>query len=153
MTLQPGAYNLAWSVGLEAGAPAAADIDNFGLNVGGVQQLASDNPAVLGDYAQVGMQSLNLAVATVIAVKAIGAGTAAVQYAAQVSATPVGGYYATLSDGQAKPFFKGLVPSGGVLPFTLGTNGVRIRSALWSALSAPGPVTAAIYIRSRSEMN
>ena len=77
-----GDYLVTWSVELD-GAAAAAELNNFNLNNGASAVLVSDNPAAAGTYPQPGVVITAAAGAT-IAVKAVGAGTAAIGYSAQV---------------------------------------------------------------------
>jgi hypothetical protein len=80
------AARIDWTVGL-AGAAAAGDADNFGLYVGGVLVSQSVNPGAAGSYPQTPYYAVIGAPAD-IEVKAIGAGTAGVTYAAQLNAMP-----------------------------------------------------------------
>lgn len=91
--LVPGTYIVSWNVGLSAGAPAAADVDNFGLQMTGVlARLASDNPAALGEFPQANVQiTIPAGNANNLSIVAIGAATAGVTYSAQLTLTPVAG--------------------------------------------------------------
>jgi hypothetical protein len=89
VTLPPGTYTLAWQAGLDGGTPAAADENNFGLYVAGTRQLQSVNPMALGSWQQEPLQVTVGPGSTTVAVEAIGAGTAAVVYSAELVATPV----------------------------------------------------------------
>lgn len=88
VSLAPGTYTLAWTVGLTGGTPAAADANNFGLYVGGVRQEASVNPGALGEWQQQPV-TITLTNTTTVAVESIGAGTASVVYSAELAATPI----------------------------------------------------------------
>lgn len=88
ISLVPGTYNIGWTVALTAGTPAAGDANNFGLYVGGVLQEQSATPGALGSWPQQQVE-ITVAATTTIAVKAVGAGTAGVTYAAELSAVPV----------------------------------------------------------------
>lgn len=86
--LPAGAYTVTWTVGL-LGAAAAADANNFQLLVGATVIEPSLNPGAAGDYPQLAVE-VNVPQGTAILVKAIGAGTAAVTYSADLEATPTG---------------------------------------------------------------
>jgi len=86
--LPAGTYSVAWAVALQ-GAAAAADANNFELTHGATVVIVSVNPGVAGDYPQV-VAEVTVAQGEVIAVKAVGAGTAGVTYSADLNATPTG---------------------------------------------------------------
>lgn len=86
--LPAGTYAVNWVVGLQ-GAAAAADADNFQLFTGATAVMASVNPGAAGEYVQV-VAEVVVTQGSTISVKAIGAGTAGVTYAADLSATPTG---------------------------------------------------------------
>ena len=88
VSLVPGTYTLAWTVGLTAGTPAAADANNFGLYVGATRQEASVNPFALGEWQQQPV-TVTVTATTTVAVESIGAATAGVTYSAELTATPV----------------------------------------------------------------
>lgn len=100
ISLVPGTYNVGWTVALTAGTPAAGDASNFGLYVGGVLQEQSATPGALGSWPQQQVE-VTVAATTTVAVKAVGAGTAGVTYAAELSAVPV---EVTDPTGQVQPF-------------------------------------------------
>lgn len=81
-----GVFTVRWNVGLQ-GAAAAADTDNFALQVNGVTQVISDNPGVAGEYLQQEIDVVLTANSTVRVI-AIGAGTAAVTYTVQLEIVP-----------------------------------------------------------------
>lgn len=81
-----GIYDVSWQVQL-IGAAAAADQDNFRLVLPDGKTLQSVNPGAAGTYPQDGVQT-SAFVGGQISVIAIGAGTAAVTYVAQVTLTP-----------------------------------------------------------------
>ncbi len=89
-----GTYQIAWTVEL-VGAAAAADLNNFGLYAGATLLETSLNAAAAGQYPQVSVEHVN-PFAVTYAVKAIGAGTAGVTYAAQLAIQPITGVLATL---------------------------------------------------------
>lgn len=84
--LPAGTYSITWTVGL-VGAAAAADADNFQLFDTAGNILASINPGAAGDYPQQGTE-VTITAGQTIGIKAIGAGTAGVTYAADLSITP-----------------------------------------------------------------
>lgn len=86
-TLQPGTYQIAWTAGLQ-GAAAAADANNFALRQGATIIVGSVNPGAAGSYPQIPV-TFTLTSATTFSVAAIGAGTAAIVYSAQIIVTPV----------------------------------------------------------------
>jgi hypothetical protein len=100
ISLAPGTYTLGWTVGLDSGSPASADTNNFGLYAGATLEGQSVNPAALGSWAQQAVE-ITLTATTTVAVKAVGSATAAVVYAADVTATPV---LETDEDAQLQPY-------------------------------------------------
>lgn len=86
--LPAGTYSVSWTVGLQ-GAAAAADANNFELVHGATVVLVSVNPGAAGEYAQV-QAEFTVAQGDTIAIKAVGAGTAAVTYSGDLNATPTG---------------------------------------------------------------
>lgn len=89
-----GTYNVTWTVEL-LGAAAAGDQNNFQLTVSGNPNVVSLNNGAAGQYAQINEQVV-LAAGSVVSVKAVGAGTAGVTYAVQLSVTPVVQYEAVV---------------------------------------------------------
>lgn len=86
--LPAGTYVIEWTVGLQ-GAAAAADADNFQLYDTAGNLLVSVNPGAAGDYPQL-QTEVTVTAGAKIAVKSIGAGTAAVTYIADLVITPTG---------------------------------------------------------------
>lgn len=86
--LQAGTYQVGWTIGLQ-GAAAAADANNFVLtdSVGNV--LVSVNPGAAGEFVQQNVE-VTIAANTPISVKAVGAGTAAVTYSAELEVSSTG---------------------------------------------------------------
>lgn len=111
LTLVPGTYTLAWTVGLTGGTPAAGDANNFGLYVGATRQEASVNPGAVGGPWQQQTVTLTFLANTTVAVEAIGAGTAGVSYSAELVATPIP---ITDPTGQLQPF-NALTANGSVV--------------------------------------
>lgn len=86
LTLPAGEYAVNWTVEL-GGTPGAGDLDNFGLFVGANQVAQSVNPgAVGGPWPQLAENVVIPAGGAVLAVKAIGIGTAGSTYQATVAA-------------------------------------------------------------------
>lgn len=81
-----GVYDVSWQVQL-IGAAAAADQDNFKLVLPDGKTLISVNAGAAGVYPQDGVQT-SAFVGGQVSVVAVGAGTAGVTYAAQVTLTP-----------------------------------------------------------------
>lgn len=119
-----GVYQINWQVEL-SGAAAAADLNNFALFRGGTQLLQSVNAAAAGVYPQEPVQDSNQ-FGLAYTVKAVGAGTAGVTYAAQISITPGPLLQAImeLRDGN-QPLAEISAPQGGVSNQWFGPMGVR----------------------------
>lgn len=119
-----GVYTVRWNVGLQ-GAAAAADADNFALQLNGVTQMRSDNPGAAGEWQQ---QEIDLTISAnaTIAVVAIGAGTAGVTYTAQVEVVPAsrGAISIQLLDGGSMLGIVG-IPEGDSRTAWFGPQGVR----------------------------
>jgi hypothetical protein len=99
-TLTQGTWVIYWQVILQ-GAAAAADVNNFGLFVGATQVDTSENGEGPGVQYPQGPVVVDVpAAGAVLAVKAIGAGTAGVIYDTGYTAVPEFGstYYATIPD-------------------------------------------------------
>lgn len=90
VALPAGTFLVSWSVGLGAGAVAAADFDNMQLTLGAFA-LGSLNPAVANTVSP--QSPAQLVGPGTLAVKAIGAATATANYSAQISAAPVNSGY------------------------------------------------------------
>lgn len=88
--LPAGTYTVAWTVGLQ-GAAAAADANNFELVDSNGVVLVSVNPGAAGEFPQPNVE-VTIAQSTAISVKAVGAGTAAIVYSAEISVTPTGDF-------------------------------------------------------------
>lgn len=86
--LAAGIYVITWTVGLQ-GAAAAADANNFQLFNGAAAVEASVNPGAAGEYPQA-QAVLTVTAGATVSIKAIGAGTAAVTYSADLNLTPDG---------------------------------------------------------------
>lgn len=81
--LPRGEYDINWSVSL-LGAAAAADADNFQLQVGATPVVNSQNAGAAGVYPQLTVRE-NLPGANAFSVKAIAAGTVGVTYIAELN--------------------------------------------------------------------
>lgn len=142
--LAAGDYLVAWSVQLD-GPAAAADLDNFNLNNGASAVLVSDNPGAAGDYPQPGIV-VTVPAAGSISVKAIGAGTVGVGYAAQLTVSLLaGGAIATVLDG-GLPL--GVVSTGQdqVDVQWMGEAGIEVATSV-AVLASAGKVSGCIYVR------
>jgi len=85
--LAAGTYTVNWTTSLQ-GAAAAADANNFRLIDTAGTVLNGVNPGVAGEYPQVA-SVITVPQGSAISIVAIGAGTAAVTYAAEIALTPV----------------------------------------------------------------
>jgi hypothetical protein len=85
----PGWYNIHWTVSLAAGAPAAADVDNFRLKTGAQTLFTSTNPAALGEFPQPDYGPIFLNGQNNLVIAAVAAATAGVTYAANMDIIPV----------------------------------------------------------------
>lgn len=81
--LAAGTYTVTWTVGLQ-GAAAAADANNFQLFDTAGNLIASVNPGAAGEYPQLAV-NVTVGAGATIGVKAIGAGTAAIVYSADIA--------------------------------------------------------------------
>lgn len=81
-----GEYTIQWQVQL-SGAPAAADINNFGLYVNNVLIATAVNRAAAGQYIQASIPVNVPAGGVTVAIKAIGNGTATIAYDAGFALT------------------------------------------------------------------
>lgn len=140
-----GVYQIAWEVQL-LGAAAAADQDNFALLSGATQLGVSLNAGAAGQYPQTGVQFSVPAVST-IAVKAIGAGTVGVTYAAQLAVTPVtaGQALLELQDGN-QPLAEISAGIAGSLSQWFGPEGIRFYNQI-KCVPIVGTMTGAVYAR------
>jgi hypothetical protein len=81
-----GTYTVSWTVALQ-GAAAAGEANNFQLYDTAGNVIASVNPGAAGEYIQPSVE-VTVAAGAKIAVKAIGVGTAAVTYSADIAISP-----------------------------------------------------------------
>jgi hypothetical protein len=86
--LAAGTYVVTWTVGLQ-GAAAAADANNFQLFNGAAAVEVSVNPGVAGEFPQA-QAVFTVTSGATVSIKAVGAGTAAVTYSADLNLTPDG---------------------------------------------------------------
>ena len=140
-----GVYTIAWEVQL-IGAAAAADQDNFVLASGATNLEVSLNAGAAGQYPQTTVQFAVTSVQT-IAVKAVGAGTVGVTYAAQVTVTPVtaGQAVLELQDGN-QPLAEISAGIAGSLTQWYGPEGVRFLNRI-QANPVIGQMTGTVYAR------
>ena len=87
-TVQPGEYQIEWEVELAGTLVEGTDNDNFGLYVGAGLQADSINNAIAGSYPQEPL-NVELSSSHFIQVKNIGAATAASDYSASLTITPL----------------------------------------------------------------
>lgn len=87
-TLQPGTYQVEWTVELGGTVAAGTDNDNFGVYSGATQLERSINEAAVNAYPQQPFEIVLSAAGTLI-LKNIGAGTAASIYSGELVITPV----------------------------------------------------------------
>lgn len=100
--LAPGTYNVYTTVGLTAGAPAAGTDNNNMVLKFGTTLYNLIYPAALGNYPMLPVQiTIPQGNANTIAVRTIGAGTAGVQYAAEITIVPTPGDLVQLYRGPA----------------------------------------------------
>lgn len=138
-----GDYLVTWSVELD-GAAAAAELNNFNLNNGASAVLVSDNPAAAGTYPQPGVVITAAAGAT-IAVKAVGAGTAAIGYSAQVEiGLLAGGAIGSVLDGGQ---VVGVASTGQDQTDVqwMGPQGVYVGTSL-AVLATAGKLSGCLYV-------
>lgn len=140
-----GVYTISWETQL-IGAAAAADQDNFALFSGATQLAVSLNAGAAGQYPQTTVQ-FSLTSAQTIAVKAVGAGTVGVTYAAQLAVTPVTAGQAVLElrDGN-QPLCEISAGIAGSLSQWFGPEGIRFYNQI-QAVPIAGQMTGAIYAR------
>lgn len=138
-----GLYIASWETQL-IGAAAAADQDNFALFAGAAQLSTSLNAGAAGQYPQTAVQFSN-PVSQVIAVKAIGAGTAGVTYAAQLSLTPVitGQALLELRDGNSV-LGEISAATAGELTAWFGPQGIAFFNGI-AAVALAGNMVGAVY--------
>ena len=87
-TLQPGTYNVGWTVELGGTVAAGTDNDNFGVYSGTTQLERSINEAAANTYPQQSFEIVLPAAGTLI-LKNIAAGTAGAIYSGELVVTPV----------------------------------------------------------------
>lgn len=139
-----GVYVVKWTVEL-VGAAGAADLNNFALFQGSTQLIESLNAGAAGSYPQPDVQDKNV-FGNTYAIKAIGAGTVGVTYAAQISITPSVEYGSILElrDGNSV-LAEIAVPVVGSQPAWFGPQGIAIYSKVATNVIL-GAVNGAIYV-------
>jgi hypothetical protein len=143
-------YDIRWQVEL-TGAAAAGDSNNFGLYAGATLLLTSENAGAAGVYPQTPTTFYD-EFGQVLAVKAIGAGTAAVTYAAQMALTPrdVAGPILQLRDGNSE-LAEVYSPVFGAATQWFGPSGIRIHNQIKPLVNV-GTLLGAIYIAYYQEL-
>lgn len=139
-----GTYTVNWTVGLQ-GAAAAADANNFNLVDTAGTVIASVNPGAAGEYPQIAVD-LTLAAGNSVSIKAIGAGTAAVTYSADLSILSNGliETIVELQDG-ARIIGESAMSDTGIDTRSLGDPGVSLRSGV-NVHVVSGKVTGVVYV-------
>jgi hypothetical protein len=140
-----GTYVIKWSVQL-IGAAAAADQNNFGLYSGATLLETSLNAGVAGVYPQPDVQDSN-PFGSAYSVKAIGAGTAGVTYAAQITVTASVEYGSVmeLRDGNSA-IAEIAIPVAGSNTAWFGPDGVHIYNQI-KTVTVAGLLTGCLYVR------
>jgi hypothetical protein len=138
-----GTYLVNWSTEL-TGAAAAADANNFEVTDNAGVVLVSLNGGVAASFPQPQVE-VTIPQGSVVAVKAIGAGTAGVTYGAQLSLEPVaaGNYIAELRDG-GQPLGEVSSAASGVDSVWFGPMGVRISNGITLHVIS-GTLTGVVY--------
>lgn len=144
-TVPVGVYTISWEVEL-IGAAAAADANNFGLYAGATLLSTSLNAGAAGQYPQTPVQ-YSLTSAQTLAVKAIGAGTVGVTYAAQLDTSPVtaGQSVLELQDGN-QPLAEISAGIAGSLSQWFGPEGITIANVI-KCNPVIGQMTGAVFVR------
>jgi hypothetical protein len=149
MTLAQGEYDLEWIVAL-GGTTSASEVNNFGLNVGAAQVAVSVNGSSSGSsYTQDTVTIRVPAGGATVTITAIGAGTAASVYRAQMVAgghIPAQGVF---TDGAQIVGVFGIA-AGLAETKWLGGDGVYIGTQLNMQVNS-GTVSGVVYIRDRIE--
>jgi hypothetical protein len=124
-----GNYQISWTVSLE-GAAAAADVDNFGLYVGATLIATSVNPGAQGNYPQPVVEEM-VAFGQTVSIQAIGAGTAGVEYTADMFGETQGtlSSYFRFNDG-TRIVGEGSMQSGESTSQNFGSFGLKIYTGL-----------------------
>ena len=152
LVLPAGTWAIGWTVGLGAGAVAAADTNNMQLT-GPASPLTAIIPAVANT--EVPQPSLVLTTAGVtVAIKAIALATATAIYEGQIVATPVADSFVRLFDGRgaatAQVMTSSLPPLATESEW-LGDSGTEIKQGLWAAAPAGGIGLTVFYIVLKDE--
>ena len=141
--LPAGDYAVTWTVEL-IGPAAAADQNNFQLLNGVTVILASDNQPAAGNYPQPGVV-ITVPASGTVSIQAIGAGTAAVIYRAQlVLSLLAGGAIGNVLDGGQ---VAGTISTGqdGVDVQWMGDSGIYIGTSV-AVLATVGKLSGCIYV-------
>lgn len=141
--LAAGDYLVTWSVELD-GPAAAADLNNFQVMNGAAAVLKSDNPGAAGNYPQPGVV-VTVAAGGTISVQAVGIGTAAVGYSAQlVVSLLAGGAIGNVLDGGQ---VVGVVSTGQDQTDVqwMGDYGIEVLTSV-AILATVGKLSGCIYV-------
>lgn len=142
--LVAGDYLVTWSVQLD-GAAAAADENNFQLMNGAAAVLKSDNLGAAGEYPQTGVV-VTVAAAGTLSVQAVGIGTAAVGYSAQLTAALLaGGAIGQVLDGGQ---VLGVVSTGQDQTDVqwMGDEGIEVLTSV-AVQATAGKLSGCLYVR------
>lgn len=142
--LAAGDYQVTWSVELD-GAAAAGDENNFQLMNGAAAVLRSDNPGAAGNYPQPGVV-VTVAAGGTLSVQAVGIGTAAVGYSAQlVVSLLAGGAIGNVLDGGQ---VVGAVSTGQDQTDVqwMGDYGIEVLTSV-AVLATVGKLSGCIYVQ------
>jgi hypothetical protein len=142
LSLANGTYQFEWSVGL-IGAPAAADINNFEVTLGGTTESVSENPDVQGVYPQETLTIVVTGGPLTVAIKAVGAGTAGVEYTAAFTCNPVGLSSGVIKDGGMQVATV-TIQQGGDSSRYMDEHGIGIETDITVA-TAVGTITGALW--------
>jgi hypothetical protein len=143
--LSASIFRVEWTVSLQ-GTVAAADANNFSLQLNATPELQSLNLGAVGVYPQPDVQ-INAGSFNTINVKALAVGTVGAIYAAQIVLTPLSAPDALveLQDGN-QPLAELSVPGNGADSRWFGPMGIRIRNQIKLHI-VYGSVTGAVYAR------
>lgn len=139
-----GTYTVNWTVGLQ-GAAAAADANNFQLVDTAGTLIASVNPGAAGEYPQPPVV-VTLNAGNSVSIKAIGAGTAAIVYSADLVLEPQGLVQTVveIQDG-ARVLGESAPTSTLVDTQSMGDPGVALRNGVNLHIIS-GRVTGVVYV-------
>lgn len=147
LVLPAGTWVISWTVGLGAGAVAAADTNNMELT-GPAAPLVAIIPAVANT--QVPQPPVTLTTTGVtVAVKAIALATATAVYEAQIVATPVAAGFVRFYDGRGAATSQVATSALGELASEteyLGDSGLELQRGLWVVATSPSIALTVWYL-------